>query len=337
MSTDKTTTQPTATMEYASSSSTTTSHVIAKNDENKRPCPSVLVATNVLPPEHHHGDESPLKKCKASNPGEALSTAEVNTTTTTEANTTTMTTSSRQMNECVEAISEPNSVKTVVDSNSTMTICPDESSSSINSTTTGLASSSTATSAAETKKHNLETINHTDALPANATTGSSSTPTTDEVMEIDDSSSLHFTAANAVVEPNMSNTHGTTSTMMSNHPMENSTNSSSSVINTSSNNSNKNVDSSSKEKNDNNYHEEDENVVNDNDDPHDKHRRAMETTRVVLQKLQTTLDANPQFCSEQRHVEWNDEIQHRLQRQSCPQTTIGVLGNTGVGKYVLHT
>lgn len=59
--------------------------------------------------------------------------------------------------------------------------------------------------------------------------------------------------------------------------------------------------------------------------------RALEISCSVLNSVKTLLEENPLFCSNDRREEWINEINERL-AMSAPKTTVGVLGNTGVGK-----
>ena len=59
---------------------------------------------------------------------------------------------------------------------------------------------------------------------------------------------------------------------------------------------------------------------------------AVNKSKQVLQNIQGLLNDKPLFCSEQRRKEWSEEIQSMIKNDSAPQTIIGVLGGTGVGK-----
>jgi hypothetical protein len=67
--------------------------------------------------------------------------------------------------------------------------------------------------------------------------------------------------------------------------------------------------------------------------PHAKGEEAVAKSGKVLQDLSVLLQSNPDFCSNARHAEYQQDIQKFLASgQNLPQTIIGVLGNTGVGK-----
>lgn len=70
---------------------------------------------------------------------------------------------------------------------------------------------------------------------------------------------------------------------------------------------------------------------NEPENPHVAHDTAIGQSKQVLQDLDQVLKENPLFCSEERRADWTDEIRENLNR-SDPNTVIGVLGNTGVGK-----
>jgi hypothetical protein len=77
-----------------------------------------------------------------------------------------------------------------------------------------------------------------------------------------------------------------------------------------------------------------ENVLNGDLDMPDGNKDAecaLEKCCSVLNSIKTILKDNPLFCSNDRREEWIKEIDDRL-ATSAPKTTIGVLGNTGVGK-----
>lgn len=65
--------------------------------------------------------------------------------------------------------------------------------------------------------------------------------------------------------------------------------------------------------------------------PNDESDSAVETSRSVLTSIKSMLEENPEFCSIDRRKEWTNEIEGILAKSS-PKTTVGVLGNTGVGK-----
>jgi hypothetical protein len=66
-------------------------------------------------------------------------------------------------------------------------------------------------------------------------------------------------------------------------------------------------------------------------DTHKIHEQALAKSCLVLKDINTLLQENPLFCSQDRRQEWSQEIQEILAK-SAPKTIIGVLGNTGVGK-----
>jgi hypothetical protein len=72
-------------------------------------------------------------------------------------------------------------------------------------------------------------------------------------------------------------------------------------------------------------------VVIEEQDTHRVHKQALEQSTTVLREIETLLKDNPVFCSEERRLEWTAEIQKSLQ-MTAPDTIVGVLGNTGVGK-----
>ena len=61
-------------------------------------------------------------------------------------------------------------------------------------------------------------------------------------------------------------------------------------------------------------------------DPHKEHKDALEKSSAVLKEINDMLEKNPLLCSQDRRQEWSEKI------KTAPNTTIGVLGNTGVGK-----
>ena len=65
--------------------------------------------------------------------------------------------------------------------------------------------------------------------------------------------------------------------------------------------------------------------------PTDECRETVEKSREVLDSMKKILEGNELFCSNDRRKEWLKEISGQL-NDSEPKTTIGVLGNTGVGK-----
>lgn len=65
--------------------------------------------------------------------------------------------------------------------------------------------------------------------------------------------------------------------------------------------------------------------------PTDECRETVEKSREVLDFMKKILEDNELFCSNDRRQEWLKEISSQL-NDSEPKTTIGVLGNTGVGK-----
>ena len=65
--------------------------------------------------------------------------------------------------------------------------------------------------------------------------------------------------------------------------------------------------------------------------PTDECRETVEKSREVLDSMKKILEDNELFCSNDRRQEWLKEISSQL-NDSEPKTTIGVLGNTGVGK-----
>ena len=70
------------------------------------------------------------------------------------------------------------------------------------------------------------------------------------------------------------------------------------------------------------------NTTNENSDTYMK---AIEKGRELLHRVNSILNDNPLFCSNERRNEWTKEIGDLL-KETAPKTTIGVLGNTGVGK-----
>ena len=65
--------------------------------------------------------------------------------------------------------------------------------------------------------------------------------------------------------------------------------------------------------------------------PNLENDEALESCRSVLATARKMLDDNPLFCPENRRGELCSDIIAMLKNES-PKTTIGVLGNTGVGK-----
>jgi hypothetical protein len=65
--------------------------------------------------------------------------------------------------------------------------------------------------------------------------------------------------------------------------------------------------------------------------PHKENSQALEKSVAVLHQVKSILDDNPLFCSQDRRQEWTQEITDILSK-AAPKTSIGVLGNTGVGK-----
>ena len=65
--------------------------------------------------------------------------------------------------------------------------------------------------------------------------------------------------------------------------------------------------------------------------PNQESDEALESCQSVLRSAKKMLDENPSFCSENRRGEWCKDINAILENSS-PNTIIGVLGNTGVGK-----
>jgi hypothetical protein len=59
---------------------------------------------------------------------------------------------------------------------------------------------------------------------------------------------------------------------------------------------------------------------------------AMEQSKALLDNLAKILNQNPLFCSEERRQDLLAEINTLVSSNRPPHTTIGVLGNTGVGK-----
>jgi ABC-type glutathione transport system ATPase component len=72
-------------------------------------------------------------------------------------------------------------------------------------------------------------------------------------------------------------------------------------------------------------------VETETSDTHKIHEQALAKSCSVLKVIDTLLQDNPLFCSQDRRQEWSQEIQEILAK-SAPKTIIGVLGNTGVGK-----
>ena len=69
----------------------------------------------------------------------------------------------------------------------------------------------------------------------------------------------------------------------------------------------------------------------DEGNPNDEAESAVEISRSVLTSTKSILEENLEFCSIDRRNEWTKEIEGILAKSS-PKTTVGVLGNTGVGK-----
>jgi len=72
-------------------------------------------------------------------------------------------------------------------------------------------------------------------------------------------------------------------------------------------------------------------ISGDAGNPNDESESALETSLKVLNSVKSMLEENSQFCSIDRRNEWINEIEGIL-TMSSPKTTVGVLGNTGVGK-----
>ena len=67
------------------------------------------------------------------------------------------------------------------------------------------------------------------------------------------------------------------------------------------------------------------------DDPHSTHTRALKQSHSVLKSLDKILLDNSLFCSSNRRTQLRDEINACLEK-TAPDTIIGVLGASGVGK-----
>lgn len=69
------------------------------------------------------------------------------------------------------------------------------------------------------------------------------------------------------------------------------------------------------------------------EDPHRTQMLAKGKCKELLDNLKKNLESNPDFCSQERRQDYLSEIQQILGR-AAPKTIVGVLGNTGVGKFV---